>query len=371
MTDQLNIWVVLYSCGFAMGLFMTLLFVVFRKKYAGQTINVGITFFIMSLLLLSEILEESGFVDSYPIIITIGTVLDLLLWPFLLFYVQSIVEKKQGIRWTDGFYFIPFVIALLWQTRLAFLPAEIQLNYYSGGIPADIAKLVTFKMLTSFGFLFYILHLLNASIKAKSGFVMSRHLQFVVVTKKFFVGLTVLISLIFLLFFNQYFEILRITDSDRISSLILSGLFYFFALQIFKNPHLLEDEQYPTQVRQFFDGNEGEYVRTLTELLESQKVYLNERLTVQLVADELKLSSQQLSYLINKELGVSFNDLINSYRVKEVQERIKSDVHQSKTLLGLALESGFNSKASFNRIFKNHTGISPSVFFKKEVSNQK
>ncbi len=348
-----------------MGIFMAFLFVLSSKKYSYHIHNVTAVLLLISFILLTEITEESNIVDSYPFLIGIGSLADLLLWPFLLFYTQYIIGERTEYGWSSLLYFSPFVIALIWQVPFFLLSPEIKLTYFVNGIPSDIAVLVGFKMLCSIAFLLYILYLLNGTISRFSRiFPRNRKVHFLSKARLIFSGITAFIILIYLMFFNQYFELLPLGDTDRIGSLILSGFIYFFALLIFRHPRLFEEENYSKSVKEFFMGTEPQYTKELLTLFDTTKIYLNEKLAVKDVAIEMGLTDQQISYLINRKLGISFLDFINTYRVKEVQKNIHKGNHQLKTLLGLALESGFNSKASFNRIFKDHTGLTPSTYIK-------
>ena len=76
-------------------------------------------------------------------------------------------------------------------------------------------------------------------------------------------------------------------------------------------------------------------------------------------------NTSELSELINNGIGLNFNDFINHYRVEDVKEKLKNGIHNQKTLLGIALDSGFNSKATFNRAFKKSTSLSPKDFVEK------
>lgn len=100
----------------------------------------------------------------------------------------------------------------------------------------------------------------------------------------------------------------------------------------------------------------------LYELLDVEKLYLNENLSLTDLAEAMDISSRKLSEFLNKSLHINFYTLINDYRVSEVQRKLKEDESKKYTLLGLAQDSGFQSKASFNRIFKNKTGMSPSQY---------
>lgn len=106
----------------------------------------------------------------------------------------------------------------------------------------------------------------------------------------------------------------------------------------------------------------------LTELLDNQKLYRDESLNLTELADKIGISNKRLSELLNQYLNISFYNLINDYRIKEVKERISSEEADKYTLLSIAFDSGFQSKASFNRIFKQRTGVSPSEFRKRNES---
>ncbi|GAB2767647.1 AraC-like DNA-binding protein [Hymenobacter luteus] len=97
----------------------------------------------------------------------------------------------------------------------------------------------------------------------------------------------------------------------------------------------------------------------IQQALEEERLYLNPTLTLAELAAHTGLPPRLISYTINAGLGQSFNDLVNGYRVAEVKRRLALPDAQRLTLLGIALESGFNSKTTFNRIFKQFTGVAP------------
>lgn len=97
----------------------------------------------------------------------------------------------------------------------------------------------------------------------------------------------------------------------------------------------------------------------IQQALEDARLYLNPTLTLAELSAHTGLPPRLISYTINAGLGQSFNDLVNGYRVAEVKRRLAQPNAQRLTLLGIALESGFNSKTTFNRIFKQFTGVAP------------
>jgi len=102
----------------------------------------------------------------------------------------------------------------------------------------------------------------------------------------------------------------------------------------------------------------------LVRALKEERVYRDEELTLQALAGALDVSPHQISWLINEEFHVSFPTLINGYRVEEVKSRLADASFDGSSILQTALEAGFNTKASFNRAFKRHTGITPSEYKK-------
>jgi AraC-like DNA-binding protein len=100
----------------------------------------------------------------------------------------------------------------------------------------------------------------------------------------------------------------------------------------------------------------------LLQKMEDDKIYLDPELNLNSLAGVLKTNSLLLSSLINKHFGKNFNDFINEYRINEFKKRSQDADSQHLTMFGIALDSGFNSKATFNRAFKKFTGISPKDF---------
>lgn len=101
---------------------------------------------------------------------------------------------------------------------------------------------------------------------------------------------------------------------------------------------------------------------TITAFFDQEKPYLNQELTLTGLAAMLNMSREELSDIINQGFDSRFNDFINGYRIEETKKMISDGKHKSYSLLGLAYEAGFNSKATFNRAFKKAESQSPSEY---------
>lgn len=97
-------------------------------------------------------------------------------------------------------------------------------------------------------------------------------------------------------------------------------------------------------------------------LFEEDKVFLDPILSLGDVAQRLKTNTSILSAAINQGFDKNFNDFVNQYRIDEFLVKIKDPKNSHLTLLAIALDSGFNSKSTFNRAFKKSKGLSPREY---------
>ncbi|GGK10624.1 hypothetical protein GCM10007962_00930 [Yeosuana aromativorans] len=104
------------------------------------------------------------------------------------------------------------------------------------------------------------------------------------------------------------------------------------------------------------------YILSLKKVLEVDKVFLNSNLSLKTLAEAIDLHPNKLSWLLNEAMGKNFNDYVNSFRLNYFQHIAQLPENSNITLLGLAFESGFNSKTVFNTFFKKETGLTPRAW---------
>lgn len=112
----------------------------------------------------------------------------------------------------------------------------------------------------------------------------------------------------------------------------------------------------------FSETDAGHYLEQLTRLMETDRIYLNPLLKVDDVANKLSVPEKTISSLLNQRLGKNFNDMVNSYRVEEAMKRLADPAYKNLTIAGIAFDCGFNSLPTFQRAFKQHTGLTPSQY---------
>lgn len=104
------------------------------------------------------------------------------------------------------------------------------------------------------------------------------------------------------------------------------------------------------------------YSFELDQLMINNRLYLDPLLKLEDVADKLNLPVKQVSNLLNQHIGKNFNDLVNSYRVDEAKRKLTDPLLSQFTIASVAFDCGFNSLATFQRCFKQFTGITPSQY---------
>ena len=106
----------------------------------------------------------------------------------------------------------------------------------------------------------------------------------------------------------------------------------------------------------------------LKTLMQSEKIYLENDLSLPKLAIKLEATSNETSFLINELYQDNFYNFINKHRIEEAKILLLSEKYSQLNILGIAYESGFNSKTTFNTTFKKHVGLSPTEYVKSNIS---
>ncbi len=112
----------------------------------------------------------------------------------------------------------------------------------------------------------------------------------------------------------------------------------------------------------------GKALRSLTMAMQTDKLYLDPELTVEKIGRHTQLSPKMVSFVLNQHLQKSFSTFVNEYRIEAVKGQLTNPANEHLTLTGIAFECGFNSQATFQRTFKQMTGVSPKEFVGRQVS---
>lgn len=110
-----------------------------------------------------------------------------------------------------------------------------------------------------------------------------------------------------------------------------------------------------------------ELTKRVLYLFEVEKIYRQELLSLNALAEKLGIPPHHLSWILNARIGKTFSDFLNHFRVEEVKQRLADSGERDLTILDIAFSAGFNSKSSFNKTFKASTGKTPSEFRSESI----
>jgi AraC-like DNA-binding protein len=116
------------------------------------------------------------------------------------------------------------------------------------------------------------------------------------------------------------------------------------------------------------DEQSAKILHQLTQLMETDRPFLEPELTLPELSDRLSVSPNHVSQVINGVLKKNFFDFVNEYRVRESKKLLITPQYSHFSILGIAMEAGFNSQNAFYSAFKKHTGMTPSQFRKQKRS---
>ena len=105
----------------------------------------------------------------------------------------------------------------------------------------------------------------------------------------------------------------------------------------------------------------------IMDALTTGKVYRDPEISLIKLSEKVGLSPGVVSHVINTILDKNFRNLVNEYRIAEVKVKLSDPDFQHLSILGIALDCGFNSEASFYRVFKKATGMSPKEYKERPV----
>jgi AraC-like DNA-binding protein len=348
-------------------------------KKGNKTSNRLLAFllFVFSLHLAEYVFIASELYRRLPQVIGATLPAIFLIGPLYYLYATSLLSAAFAIDLKRALHFVPAVLCYLLllpfyakapEAKAAFLSGIIQNGFII--FPLDLYVLIslsTCQMLAYFYLTFTVLLNYEESFMRESASAEILNLNWL---KK----MSLWFSLYMVLFFIAYFQLFLLKAHRQeifyVVMLILSGFIHAVGYHAIKQPEIFSAAKPAPAAPKYQktalpESKTKTYLEKLLRLLETEKPFLNPELKLSNLAEKLDILPNHLSQVINAELGKNFFDFINEYRITEAKNRLRNPQYGHYSILAIALEVGFNNKASFNRVFKKHTGMTPSDFLKK------
>jgi len=314
--------------------------------------------------------------------------INFLIGPIIYFYVAALFTKVNYTAPRVRLHFLPYLLYTLILSIPMTLSNPIDglafpfIGFYIDN--SDIFFLLESLYLLIFSILsFNLLTQYTGAIESfysdvsKTDILWSKRLLLAVIFY-LVIDLTVTFSDIWIVDFNNFDIYLNVLT--MLLFIIYLGYYGFFQSQILI-PSFLLNNQITAPIKSIkrneskvahsiFSKSEIENIKwAIEKVLIKDKLYLNESLTLSNLATKVQLTDKKLSTFINQELQTNFYELINRHRIAAFKTEVGLAKNQNLTIWGIASQCGFNSKTSFNRIFKKQTGLTPSQYQKSLSQN--
>jgi len=283
----------------------------------------------------------------------------------LYLYVRALTTPRESFDRKDLLHFLPFIFCALYLTPYFLHSAESKIANLAS---ADYAQWYFIRswlaIVQGAIYLYFVLRCLADFSRKTSG---SGSLS----DRAILLQARVLVGLLLLVFFGGLIRLLlrdRGAETNLLLPLCGSIMVYAVAWLGLTRPEALAGASEEAPAPKKYDRSTltperaEEYLKRLLKVMETEKPWTDGDLTLQKLAGRIAIPAPHLSQLINERIGQSFSDFINGYRVEEAKRRLRDPAHKHYSVLAIAEEVGFNSKSSFNSVFKKHARMTPSEF---------
>ncbi len=353
---------------------MLSVFLFTKKQNHAANLALAVATLALSIELATVVYYSKGWYKLYPHLMGFSYPFPALYGPLFYLYARLISKKQKHLRAIDILHFIPVLAMYCVTTPVFFSSGEEKIAFlnnmllnihdpiysvFDNFIPVQgiIYTILTIKVVVEY----------NRSIKNSYSNIDLINLNWL---KYLTFGMIIIWSIVALISI-AYLLMLHLGIINALLNIPLSILIYSIGYMGLKQPEIFIDPssislQSASAVKYrrsgLNDESAEEIKRKLLVLMLSDKPFLSHDLTLQKLADRLKTSSHNLSEVINTKIHQSYYDFINQYRVEEFKNRLTDPENERYNLLSIAFDSGFQSKGTFNSIFKKFTGMTPSEY---------
>ena len=360
---------------------------IIHKHKASQWL--GLLLFLYAMYLVPYMLGYAGwYSDNYKytadILFFIPFMQVLLIGPVVYFYTKYQLNASYKLSKRDYLHFLPAILYLIYSLIVFVTDKLILDDYYFYAIrrDKDLANWYQASGLVSMAF-YLVLSLKYYSTYKKLLFdkvsyadsIVFKWIQNFMIA---FLSILVLRVLFFIInpewgnFGSQFwhyiafsfvFYYIAITGySSAVKQIALEGE-KLKAVNVFEEDSIVKET---TESSEDTEKNYSVWKDKLSELMIDKRLFENPRLTLSEVAKELDVTTKTISSVVNAGFQMNFNDFVNHHRIEAVKTKLAQGEQSTSTLLGIALDCGFNSKATFNRAFKKSTAMTPKDYINQD-----
>lgn len=301
----------------------------------------------------------------------------LIIGPVVYFYIKSLLNPDFKFQRKDGWHFIPGLVYLVY-SLIVFIADKFIFNefyFYADGRDKDLKTWYQLLGLTSM--IIYLFICLRMYLRYKKTIFnvvsFADAILYKWIQNFLFAFLTLLILRIIFFFTNPQWEEFGsqfwyfLSFSAVLLYISINGYTHSLTASFSVPTQLPDSENENIEIKPQPENADVMYWKEkINELIQKEAIYKNPQLTLTDVAEVLQTNTKTISTAINQGFQMNFNDFINYHRTEAVKTKIANQEHVKSTLLGIAIDCGFNSKATFNRAFKKSTSLTPKEYISKK-----
>jgi AraC-like DNA-binding protein len=274
-------------------------------------------------------------------------------------FVRSIISDK--IPHYTILHFIPFILVLLISILSYFLvDNDIIIHEMQKSPNFDIEYIITIVIVNGYISLYIILAYINVQKAITSKMLNKVTFRLMMILRKI---ILLMIGIAFISTFSELTVWIK-PYSQMIIIFLLSILIYYSSIISIKYSDVFKTFFRRDSNHMISKTQANSILREIDNIIQSESLYLNPSITLELISKTSGYSKQYISYAINSILSLNFNEYINRYRVEEVIKCFKKGDLKLMTIMAIATKCGFNSKSTFNAAFKKQTEMTPKEYIK-------
>lgn len=383
----MNLLRIITLIGTAQGVFLAIF--LFLRRYGNVPAHRFLAFFILSISLSlgGFVLYDTRYLLSYPHLTLTYNAFDFAIAP--LFYLHILALTTKDFKWKTKYWwhFVPVFLVILYHLPFYCKPASEKLAWLKQSYQHNAHDLIVLSLLTTIQLFIYLLmsfHMLKIhsfTIKNYFSNIEDRDLNYI----RIFLFINFFMFIVCLCV-----GIIGYEGINNISNFVFTGTVYWLGYRNMNQADIYKQINDPIELPELFVINKDneqsqlkkytkseipadrieKIIRQLYDLMIVEMLYRDNELDLQILSSRLGISNHNLSQILNQHIKENFYDFVNRFRVEEFKLQLQNPEKSHYSLLAIAMECGFNSKAAFNAAFKKNTGMTPSEYrFKQEKSN--
>ena len=320
-----------------------------------------------SVYLASSVYYAAGLIRVFPHFFGVSYQMPWIFGPLVYLYARAASDQAWRFTRRELLHFVPVVISVLVTSPYYLMSGAEKIAMYerwlAGGIPHGLSLLDPFKYVSGIAYsIATVLFLRAHRLRVKESYS-----NIARVNLQWLLRISAAAAFIWLMATTLRILGVRTWLRDEHITFAIAVVVYGIGYMSLRQPEIFRFEVMESTAPRYErsglgDSEADELKQTLLRVMEQEQPWKDCDLTLAGLATRLRSTPHKLSEVLNGEIGQTFYDFVNGYRVREVQRRIKAGDARSLKILALAMDAGFASKSTFNEVFKKHTNQTPSDF---------